>query len=204
MADISAGVLRIGNIAVDVRIRETHGISMQLTSYAVESGKSISDHVISDPNEVEIEFEITNSAGGRERAKRVFQDFITLMEKREIVDIITEHATYHNMVFVGFPAEHAAPNLGTLRATARFQQAGIIGAGRTISAGRNEAILAGYPMVEKNVGTVFQTDGTRMTDDVTYRTGCDFIDSGMQSIRENPAKMGKISQTLARYAEGIF
>ncbi len=200
MADLSAGVLRIGNIAVDVRIRETHSISMQLTSYATESGKSISDHVISDPNEVEIEFEMTNSDGGRERAKRAFQDFITLMEKRELVDIITEHATYRNMVFVGFPAEHAAPNLGTLRATARFKQAGIIGAGRTISYGRNERMLAGYPMLANSVGESFGT----VVEDKTFRTGCEFIDSGIQAIRENPAKYERIAKQLYQYAEGIF
>ncbi len=204
MADLQDGVLRIGNITVDVRIRETHSISMKLTSYAVESGKSISDHVISDPNEVEIEFEITNSSGGRERSKRIFQDFITMMEKRTPVDIITEHATYRNMVFVGFPAEHAAPNLGTLRATARFQQAGIIGSGRTISSGRNERILAGYPMLQESLGTSYHPDYLQGNRDVTYRTGCEFMDSGFQTMRIDAARMEKIDVSLSLYAEGIF
>lgn len=204
MADASAGVLRVGNIAVDVRIRETHNISMRLTSYAVESGKRISEHIISDPNEVEIEFEVTNTDGGRERAKKAFQDFISLMEKRTTVDIITEHATYHNMVFVGFPAEHSAPNLGTLRATARFQQAGIIGNDRKITEGRSEDRLSGYPFQRMYVGNSRESFADRENKDVTYRTGCEFIDSGIQSVIKNAAKYEKVAKKLINYAKGIF
>lgn len=205
--DMMAGVLRIGDVSIDVRLRESHNISMTLTRYALESGKSLSDHLIENPNEVEIEFEMTNSDGGRERSKKAFSDFVRMMKQRLPVDIITEHATYHNMVFTGFPSEHAAPNLGTLRATARFEQMGVVGAKNTITAGRNERVLSGYPMYSGNVGYGTQPIEMRQNQDVTYRTGCEFIDSGIQSMRDsinNPAKIEKIISKLIDYGQGIF
>ncbi len=204
MADLTAGVLRVGNVVVDVRIRESHNLSMQLTQYAVESGKSISDHVISNPNEVEIEFEMTNTDGGRDRAKRSFQDFVHLMQARKPVDIITEHATYRNMVFVGFPSEHSAPNLGTLRGTARFQQAGILGDKNTVTAGRNERVLSGFPVSYEAVGAGWSQIGTRDNQDCTYRTGCSGIDSGLQTMDNRPQMMEKISSVLSGYSGGFF
>ncbi len=218
-----SGVLRIGNVAIDVQISERHDISMSVTQYAIENGNNVSDHIVENPNSLEIEFEMTNTDGGRDRAKRAFQEFVKLMQDKKPVQIITEHATYNNMVFTGFPSEHTTPNLGTLRGSARFEQIGIIGAENVITAGRHQSVLAGNGYGRDNVGAggvsqlapevqyIVNEQGFvekvfNQLRDATYRTAVNFIDSGVQSLIsdiKNPL-VQKVVSKVADYGLGEF
>ncbi len=217
-----SGVLRIGNVSIDVLISERHDISMSVTQYAIENGGNVSDHIVENPNTLEIEFEMTNTDGGRDRSKRAFQEFVKMMQDKKPVQIITEHATYNNMVFTGFPSEHTAPNLGTLRGSARFEQIGIIGSDNVITAGRHQSVLAGNGYGRDNVGAggvsqlapkvqyVVNDDGAvqrvlNPVRDVTYRTAVNFIDSGVQSLISDGRlpRVQKITAQLSAYGMGF-
>jgi hypothetical protein len=143
-----AGVLRGGSLVAGVGVRvlkaEAHNLTAQATQYPVESGKSISDHVILNPNAVDIRFEMPNSEGGTERARYVFNEFIRLRDERKPVNLYTEHASYKNMLIVAFTPEHRAPFKGALVANIRLQQVGIYGEKDSVSAagGRDPAVLS--------------------------------------------------------------
>ena len=55
-------------------------------------------------------------------AKDVFETFKTMLEKRELMELITEHYVYDNMVLVSLTPLHAAPYKGRLQCTATLQR----------------------------------------------------------------------------------
>lgn len=201
-----AGVLRGGNticdIPVRVKLRESHSISNTVTQYGVESGKSISDHVISNPNVVDIEFEMTNTDGGRELAIKTFQDFAELLAKKEPVNLYTEHATYRNMIVESFNPDHVAPNRGAYRATLRLRQMGVIGAGQTVTAaqgGRMQSVLAGDRMYR---GTGIAR--TAQSQETAYRTAVPHVDAGRADSLLDEALTQKVLSALAGYTGDLL
>lgn len=52
---------RIGKLTLDATLSERHAYANDITSFPIESGSSISDHVIQMPEEVEIEGFVTNT-----------------------------------------------------------------------------------------------------------------------------------------------
>lgn len=97
-----AGTLRGGVFVAGVQVRvlkgEEHNLTCQVTRYSVEDGKSIADHVILNPNAVNIRFEMPNSNGGAEKARDVFQQFTKMRDHRTPINLETEHGRYKNMV----------------------------------------------------------------------------------------------------------
>ena len=143
----TAGILRsqVANIEVDVLKAEAHNLSCQVAQYPVESGKTIADHVILSPNAVDIRFEMVNSDDGGKRARKVFQEFVSMRDRREPVELVTWHGKYKNMVVASFTPEHRSPYRGALACAVRLQQVGVIGESDMVSAagGRPEGVLVG-------------------------------------------------------------
>lgn len=145
MAESENGVAILNGVVVRVLKGEGHFLSNQPTQYAVESGKTISDHVVMTPNIVDVRFEMTNSDDrGANKARNVFQAIAKLMDERQLVELITEHAKYKNMVIANFSPDHRAPYKGAYAAVLRLQQVGIIGEASMVSAagGRSASVLA--------------------------------------------------------------
>lgn len=167
-----AGTLRGGAFVAGVQVRvlkgEEHNLTCQVTRYGVEDRKSIADHVILNPNVVNIRFEMPNSNGGVERARAVFQQFVEMRDQRTPINLETEHGRYKNMVIAAFTPDHRAPFKGAYAAMLRLEQVGIVGESDMVSAsgGRPANILA--------------QDGTQ-------RTACNAQFSGEQpAIRGGP------------------
>lgn len=143
-----AGTLRGGSFVAGIQVRvlmgEEHNITSQVTRYSLEDGKSIADHVVLNPNVVNIRFEMTNSNGGAEKARDVFQQFVKMREDRSPVNLETEHGRYKNMVISAFTPDHRAPYRGAYAAMLRLEQVGIVGESNMVSAsgGRPANILA--------------------------------------------------------------
>lgn len=161
-----------------VMIRESHNLASQITHFPVESGKSIADHVILTPNQVEIQIEVTNTAGGRDAAGTIAEEFVKKMDSREPFELLTEHLRYTNMVITGFRPVHQAPYKGAFAASIRLEQVGIIGESRMVSAsgGRPASILA--------------QDGTN-------RTACNYTYSGTQQPGNNRALLDRCLDYLS-------
>lgn len=171
----------MAGVEVRVLTEEAHNISAQATQYGVESGKSISDHVILQPNQVDVSFEMTNTDGGAEKARAVFHEFVRLRDERMPLTLDTEHARYKNMVITRFTPDHSAPHKGAFRATVTLQQVGVVGEDSMIAAtgGRPASVLA--------------KDGTQKTA-VAYRY------TGASDTATNRALSERITAALASYS----
>ena len=94
---------RIGAIALDATISETHSATSQVTTQPVEEGANISDHIINDPLEVEITGFITNSpvltssTNFRDAAQAAFDELFFIREQKQLVVVVTYYKVYDNM-----------------------------------------------------------------------------------------------------------
>jgi hypothetical protein len=175
MAD-QVGVLRsqVANVLVRVLKEEAHNLTSQATHYPVESGDSIADHVVLNPNAVDIRFVMPNSGpGAAEQARSVFQQFIQMRDEREPVELMTEHVKYKNMVLVGLAVDHAAPFRGAFSASVRLEQVGIIGESKIAAAhgGRPESVLTGGGVQKTACGATCGGEQPGVTSGVTL-TNC--------------------------------
>lgn len=136
----------VAGIKVRVLKSESHKISSTPTQYPIESGKSVIDHMVLNPNAVQIKCEITNVNAGTEQARLVLIDFNKMRENREPFDLLTEHVSYKNMVLIGLNPVHQAPYKGALVIDLSFHQVGIIGEVQLIAraGGRpNKVLISG-------------------------------------------------------------
>ena len=179
-----AGVLRGGITVAGIEVRilkmEAHNLTSTPTQYPVESGKSIIDHMILNPNVVQIRCEMPNTNAGTEKARGVMLQFNQMRENREPIQLMTEHASYKNMVLIACPAVHQAPYKGALVIDLTFHQAGVIGETGLVSAsgGRPASILA--------------QDGTQ-------RTACNAQFGGEQLVISDGALLAR----CMNYLEGM-
>lgn len=122
----SRGILRggplVAGVEVSIVISEAHNISSTATRTALESGSQVTDHVILDPIVVAVTFEVSNAGDGRNVSKDVFATFMDLRNKRTVLEVLTDHAAYDNMVIVGLTPLHQAPFKSRLQCTATLQQ----------------------------------------------------------------------------------
>ena len=140
----SSGVLRggplVAGVEVSVLISEAHQLAAQPTKNAIESGALMSDHVIIQPYAVSIVYEASNAGNGAMVAKDVFETFKNMLEARELLELITEHYAYDNMVLTSVSPLHAAPYKGRLQCTATLERVNQI---KIETTGRNPKSLKG-------------------------------------------------------------
>ena len=122
----SAGLLYggplVAGVEVSVLLSEQHTLSATATRTALEDGASVTDHVILDPVQISVAFAMSNAGTGSDQARDVYESFKKLRDEREVLELITEHALYENMVIVGIDHTHQAPHRGALQVTLRLQQ----------------------------------------------------------------------------------
>lgn len=128
----------VAGIRIKVKESESHTYSAQVTQLAMESGAVISDHMILEPETVAVSFAMTNAGSGAGDARDVFSSFVELQKQRSVVELVTEHAVYSDMVCVSITPVHCAPYKGALNVTATFQKLYYV---QLVSAGRAETIV---------------------------------------------------------------
>lgn len=115
----------LGDVTADVKISEAHQIEAVATTTTLENGTQVTDHIISKPIKVTLNFEMTNASRGLfgiGRAQDVFDTMSAIVASRELVTLTTEHAIYNNMVILSFTPLHRAPYRGALQIAATLQQ----------------------------------------------------------------------------------
>lgn len=116
----------ISGVPVDVKLSEKHEMTATPADYALEDGSNVSDHVVLNPVELEIDYKINSiDAPGLSYGIKSAVLYNILREKlksRALLTLVTRHVLYRNMVCVGLPAQHTAPERGTLTGTAKFRQ----------------------------------------------------------------------------------
>lgn len=106
-------------VDVDLRLSEIHAQEANVTDQPIEDGSLVSDHIVLQPETVEITAEVSNFDGNNsvslgERAKTAFQAFKTRLQSRELFDLVTHHELYENMALQSISADHSAPYQGRL------------------------------------------------------------------------------------------
>lgn len=130
---------QIAGVTVTVKEAESHTYTATLTKLALESGASVTDHMILEPETVAVSFSVTNAGQGKQNAKDAFEAFVTMQRSRKLVELVTEHAIYTDMALVNLTPLHQAPYSGALTCTATFQKVHFV---ELVSAGRAPSQLA--------------------------------------------------------------
>ena len=120
----------IGFIPVDTKVRESHNQTNTVANFALEDGAVVSDHIITNPPTLEIEFYLNSqdipfgSVGLSYglRAAALYNALVVQLESQTTYTILTRHRLYTNMVFTELPVEHNAPYTGQLLGKCKMQQ----------------------------------------------------------------------------------
>lgn len=112
----------VAGVPISVLTGESHTFTANVPKIALESGAQISDHMILEPAQVSVSFSMTNAGAEKQRAKDAFDAFKKMMDERKLVEVVTEHHIYTNMVLTSLTPMHSAPYKGALTVTATFQQ----------------------------------------------------------------------------------
>ena len=105
----------VAGLPVSVKESESHAFSASPIDTAVETGVILTDHVIVNPVEVEVIFDMVNTRsllsyfGSASTAFDAFEYFESLLNNRELVTLVTEHKVYANMLCIDFTPSHVAP-----------------------------------------------------------------------------------------------
>ena len=120
----------IGSIEVDAFITETHSRTSELTSYPVEDGTDISDHIINNPIGLSVDgfispaavtlLQVTRQA---DRHIKSFEQINVLMDKKELVQVVTGLKVYDNMHIQSFVVNRNKTNGNALAFTMGLKQA---------------------------------------------------------------------------------
>lgn len=134
----------VAGLPVSVKESESHAFSASPIDTAVETGVILTDHVIVNPVEVEVIFDMVNTRsllsyfGSSSTAFDAFEYFESLLNNRELVTLVTEHKVYANMLCIDFTPSHVAPFKGALKCSARFRQINFV---TILSSGRQPTQL---------------------------------------------------------------
>ena len=134
----------VAGLPVSVKESESHAFSASPIDTAVETGVILTDHVIVNPVEVEVIFDMVNTRsllsyfGSASTAFDAFEYFESLLNNRELVTLVTEHKVYANMLCIDFTPSHVAPFKGALKCSARFRQINFV---TILSSGRQPTLL---------------------------------------------------------------
>ena len=112
----------VAGVEVTVLSSESHTLNATPTQTAIEDGSRVTDHVILDPVEVTVAFAVTNAGPGADQARDVYESFKKLRDERVVLELITEHAVYQNIVITGVDMRHEAPFKGALSVTLKLRQ----------------------------------------------------------------------------------
>ncbi len=124
---------KVAGVVVTVKESESHTYTANVTKLALESGAIVSDHMILEPETVAVTFSMTNAGDGASAAKDAFAAFVKMQKERQLVELVTEHAVYTNMVCTNITPMHAAPYKGALNCTVTFSKIYFV---EMVSAGR--------------------------------------------------------------------
>lgn len=124
---------KVAGVTVTVKESESHTYTANVTKLALESGAVVSDHMILEPETVAVTFAMTNAGSGASAAKDAFAAFVRMQRERQLVELVTEHAVYTNMVCSNLTPMHSAPYKGALTCTATFTKVYFV---ELVSAGR--------------------------------------------------------------------
>lgn len=111
---------------VDLKIGEYHAFSATPTTYTIESGAAAADHIVENPDGLEVNWVMSNIDDNGQsygnRAATLLEALRTKIKARELYEVVTHHRIYPSMAIIGVSAEHVGPFTGALRGRVIFQE----------------------------------------------------------------------------------
>lgn len=92
---------KVATVELDVTVREEYAYSARVTTYPVEDGFTLSDHIINDPIRLVLEGIVTDTPigifFGTTRSIAAFNQLIEIYRRKELVTVITGLKQYSKM-----------------------------------------------------------------------------------------------------------
>lgn len=116
----------VGSIELDVTLREDHKYNSRVTTYPIEEGSTLSDHIINEPDIVVLEGIVTDTPLGFlslfNRSVDTFNRLIQIHERREIVTLVTGLKVYPNMTITNLEVPREVRTGQSLRFIIELQE----------------------------------------------------------------------------------
>jgi len=103
-------------LQADLTITESHQRRAEVTSHPVESGATISDHIILPPETVQLDGFVTDATiteaetASLGRTQEIFDSLEQLWNETDVVTVVTGYKTYENMVIVDLSLPRDRPS----------------------------------------------------------------------------------------------
>lgn len=116
----------VGTIQLDAVLAEEHSYSSRITSYPVEDGTIISDHIVNDPDIVTVSGIVSDTPLSilffSNRSITAFNRLIQIHKNREVVRLVTGIKVYEDMALVSLDVPRDLKSGQSLRFNLKFQK----------------------------------------------------------------------------------
>lgn len=176
-------MILLDGIEADVKTGEYHSFTAQPTQFAIESGAIASDHIILQPDTLEVAFKWSNlDEDGRSygtRAATELDALVARIKARQLWQVVTRHRLYPSMAVTSVKVENVGPFSGALRGRISFQE---------VNRDRLERVKLPVERVPRRPTAASQTDAGRV--DAKTPTEAD-KKNGRASVLSQLFKSGK-------------
>lgn len=111
---------------VDLKSAEYHSFSCTPTRFTIEDGSIASDHIIENPDGLEVAWTMSNmdedGTSYGNRAATFLDSLRTLIKARQLYEVVTRHRIYPSMAIEAVLADHLGPFTGGLRGRIIFSE----------------------------------------------------------------------------------
>lgn len=111
---------------VDLKSAEYHSFSCTPTRFTIENGSTASDHIIENPDGLEVAWTMSNidddGTSYGNRAATFLDSLRTLIKARQLYEVVTRHRIYPSMAMEAVLADHIGPFSGGLRGRIIFSE----------------------------------------------------------------------------------
>lgn len=117
---------KVGSVELDVTLREDHRYTSRVTTYPIEEGSTLADHIINEPAIVVLEGIVTDTPlsflSFFNRSVDAFNRLIKIHEDRQIVTVVTGLKVYQNMAITVLDVPREVRTGQSLRFTIELQE----------------------------------------------------------------------------------
>lgn len=193
---------QVGSVELDVTLREQHRHTSRVTTFPVEDGSILSDHIINEPTIVVLEGIITDSPlqilPTFNRSVDSFNKLVELHNQRTIVNVITGLKQYPRMAITSLDVPRNLRTGRSLNFTIELQQieldttVGFEIEDQTLFGGQQSQISADNVKGGQNIPIIENDPENSLKDQAA--SGVNF---GIQALQEvPPSVLTKIDESL--------
>jgi hypothetical protein len=125
----------IGSVSFDVAMSESYDFSNSLTDIPVEEGSNIVDHVVDNPDKINIQGFVgaTSMSGeGLGRNKNIYHALLQLSRNKQPVDVVLGLDSFSNMIITSFKVDRDVSTGANLSFTMELQKIKIVKSETTV------------------------------------------------------------------------